>query len=85
MKIITIYIFAPNIIKIMKSSRVRREGLVTCMRQKFDTAFPSQRTKERDCLEDKDIVGRKTYCQMQLKEIGQQSVIWILLCRNMYR
>jgi hypothetical protein len=66
----------------MNSRRVRWERLVACMEEKFDTAFISEKTEERVCLADKDIVGRKTYCQVQLKEIGWWSVIWVLLCRN---
>jgi hypothetical protein len=38
--------------------------------RKVDTAFRSERLKERDYLEDVDIVGRKTYFQLHLKERG---------------
>jgi hypothetical protein len=40
------------------------------MNQKFDTAFISEKKEERVCLEDKDIVGSETQCQMRIKEMG---------------
>jgi hypothetical protein len=78
-----IYIFSPNIIKIVNSRRVSWEIHVACVRQKSDTAFISEKTEERVSLEDKDIVGREAYCQAHLKGMGWYSVIWALLSQNM--